>query len=229
MNGIWAITASFGVADGIIDVCDISVLLFLITYLLGLGTKRRILLYGFLYVVMIGVIYYFFMIGLFMGFLSVAAILPYTNWIRYAVVIILIIWGILQLKDYFAPGKWFSLEMPHAAKARAGILISNATLASILLLGVLVGVADIPCASGWAFAYITYLVTHSISSAVALFFIFIYILFMLVPLIIAVLALYFGLVKAEAVKTKGDIIKRYLHLFTGILFIVVAILLFFIL
>jgi len=157
------------------------------------------------------------------------AILPYTNWIRYAVVIILIIWGILQLKDYFAPGKWFSLEMPHAAKARAGILISNATLASILLLGVLVGIADIPCASGWAFAYITYLVTHSISSAVAFFFIFIYILFMLLPLIIVVLALYFGLVKAEAVKTKGDIIKRYLHLFTGILFIVVAILLFFIL
>ena len=228
MNGIWAITASFGVADGIIDACDISILLFLITYLLELGTKRRMLFYGFLYVAMIGVIYYFFMLGLFMGFLNVAAILSYTNWIRYAMAIIIIIWGVLQLKDYFAPGKWFSLEIPHAVKARAGILISDATLASIILLGVLVGLANIPCASGWTFAYITYLVAHNFSSAAAFFFIFIYILFMLVPLIIIVLALYFGLIEIEAVKTKVNVIKRYLHLFTGVLFIIVAILLLFI-
>jgi hypothetical protein len=219
MSDIWLVTASLGIADGIADPCGISVLLFLIAYLITYETKKKIISYGLLFSFVIGFVYFIFMIGL----LSIVNLLPFTKWISYGVAILLFVWGLLELKDFFAPGKWFSVEMPHAAKVRAGILIESISLSAVLALGVLVALADIPCASGYAFAYTTYLVSGKIVGLPALFFIGLYNFFMILPLIIITFALYFGLAKVESIKTKGDIIKKYLHLLTGVLFIIIAI------
>ena len=221
MINIWLVTASLGKADGVADPCGISVLLFLIAYLASIGSKRKIISYGLFYSFVIGFVYFLFMVGL----LSIVSLIPYTKWISYVVAALLLIWGILELKDFVAPGKYFAVEMPHAAKVRAGMLIEDISLPAVIILGILVALADIPCASGYAFAYIAYLKELSITGSIANFFIALYNFFMVLPLILIVFALYFGIAKAESIKRKGEVVKRYLHLLTGILFIIIAIIL----
>ncbi|MGC8662502.1 MAG: hypothetical protein ACP5RT_01810 [Candidatus Micrarchaeia archaeon] len=221
MINIWFITASLGIADGVADPCGISVLLFLIAYLVDISSKKKVISYGLFYSFVIGLVYFAFMIGL----LNIINIIPYTRLIDICVAVLLLIWGIFELKDFFAPGKYFTVEMPHAAKVKAGMLIENISLPAVVILGVLVALADIPCASGYAFAYITYLKELSIIGTTAIFFLVLYNLFMVLPLILIVFALYFGIAKVESIKKKGETIKKYLHMLTGILFILIAILL----
>ena len=220
--GIWPTTISTGIADGIADPCGISVLIFLIAYMIELNSKKKVIAYGLLYSFMIAVIYFVFMVGL----LDALALIPYVTAIKAVVALVLVIWGALEIKNFLMPGKGIVVEMPHRVKAAAGELIEKATLPAVLALGVLVAVGDIPCASGWAIFYDTYLRTHYIVGAAAIFFLVIYNFFMVLPLIIITLLLYFGMEKIEAVKRKGQNIKQYLHLITGILFILIAILLF---
>ncbi|MEM0074425.1 MAG: hypothetical protein QW091_02755 [Candidatus Micrarchaeaceae archaeon] len=220
MSGIWIITASVGIADGIADPCGISVLLFLIAYMLGLNSKKRVLIYGLFYSFIIGLIYFLFMVGL----LKAMQLIPYAQAIRIFVGAILLVWGALELKDFFAPGKRFSVELPHSVKTRAGMLIEKATLPAILLLGVLVALGDIPCASGFTLFYTSYLISNSITGISAIFFLVVYNFFMVLPLIIITLALYFGLAKAQELRSRGTRIKQYLHLVTGVLFIAIALL-----
>ncbi len=220
MSSIWAITATVGTADGIADPCGISVLLFLIAYMLGLNSKKKVVAYGLLYSFIIALIYFLFMAGL----LKAMELIPYVQAIKIAVSVILVVWGLLELKDFLAPGKWFSVEMPHNVKAQAGILIEKATLPAVIALGILVALGDIPCASGFTLFYTTYLLTNGIKGATAIFFLVVYNFFMVLPLIIITLALYFGLGKIDTVRKEGGKIKQYLHLLTGLLFIAIAVL-----
>ncbi|MGC8676513.1 MAG: hypothetical protein ACP5T3_03315, partial [Candidatus Micrarchaeia archaeon] len=214
-GGIWAITAIVGIEDGIADPCGISVLLFLVAYMLELNSKIKVIVYGLFYSFIIGLIYFLFMVGM----LKAMQLIPYVQALKIAVSAVLLVWGALELKDFLAPGKWFSVEMPHSVKARAGMLIEKATLPAIMLLGALVALGDIPCASGFTLFYTSYLISNGISGATAIFFLVVYNIFMVLPLVIITLALYFGLGKVETVRRGGNRIKQYLHLLTGVLFI----------
>ncbi len=114
------------------------------------------------------------------------------------------------------------MEMPHSIKARAGMLIEKATLPAVILLGILVALGDIPCASGFTLFYTSYLVSNGIKGAMAISFLILYNFFMVLPLVVITLVLYFGIGKVEAIRHGGERIKQYLHLVTGILFIAIA-------
>ncbi|MGC9157122.1 MAG: hypothetical protein ACP5GD_02985 [Candidatus Micrarchaeia archaeon] len=219
-SSVLSVTALTGIADGIADPCGISVLLFLIAYMIELNSKGKIIGYGLFYSFVIGLIYFLFMVGLF----KTMALIPYVQAIKIAVATILTVWGVLELKDFFASGKGPSMEMPHSVKVRAGMLIEKATLPAVILLGILVALGDIPCASGFTLFYTSYLVSNGIKGAMAISLLVLYNFFMVLPLIIITLALYFGMGKVETVRRSGGRIKQYLHLITGILFILIAIL-----
>ncbi|MGC8629058.1 MAG: hypothetical protein ACP5T4_02510 [Candidatus Micrarchaeia archaeon] len=223
MNGIWPVTIVTGIMDGIADPCGISVLLFLIAYMLELNSRKRVIAYGLFYSFVIGLIYFSFMLGL----LNVIEFIPYVKLVNLTVGIILIAWGALELKDFVFVGKGPSMEMPHRVKVLAGELIEKATLPAVIALGILVALGDIPCASGFTLFYTTYLRSNGINGSLAVFFLGFYNFFMVLPLILITLALYFGVGKIETVKHSGDKIKRYLHLLTGLLFISIALIMLF--
>ncbi len=218
MINIWLTTVLVGLADGIADPCGISVLLFLIAYMLELNSRRKVIAYGLFYSFVIGLIYFLFMDGL----LNAFALIPYTFFLTWFVAVVLFVWGILEIKDFVLPAKGPSMEMPHAIKVKAGELIERATLPAVIALGVLVALGDIPCASGFTLFYTNQLVDNGIKGMLAFFFLGVYNFFMVLPLIIITLILYFGIGKIETVKRNGQKIKQYLHLVTGILFIIIA-------
>ena len=103
--------AALGLLDGGFNPCALSVLFFLIAYLMGLGSKKKCLVMGLIYSMMIFFVYFSFMLGV----LKAISFIGYLELIKNLVGVILIILGIVEMKDFFFYGRWISLEIPKFA------------------------------------------------------------------------------------------------------------------
>jgi len=122
----WIASMVVGLMDGIADPCGISVLLFLISQLL-LMSRKRILIASFLYSFVMFLTYLIFMCGL------VSIPLNIINSIRGFLIVLFIIWGILEVKDFFFYKAVFSLEIPNSIKRYIFKFAQEATIPAIIL------------------------------------------------------------------------------------------------
>ncbi|MCM8785617.1 MAG: hypothetical protein NC899_05195 [Candidatus Omnitrophica bacterium] len=206
--------ALLGLVDGAFNPCALSVLFFMIAYMLALGSRKKILLIGFSYTLMIFIIYFLFMYGV----LKTIYFIGYTETLRKIIGSILIIFGILEIKDFFFYGRGISLEIPKFAKPIIEKLTRAATLPSALLLGIFVSLVEIPCAGAFPFLYAS-LVAKRVSGGTNTFYLMWYNIFFVVPLIILTLIFYFGLAKIEKAEMKRIEMRKLMRLIAGIILI----------
>ena len=201
-----------GFVDGGFNPCALSVLLFLIAYLMAIGSRKKSLLIGLTYSLTVFIVYFLFMYGI----LNVLSIVGYVEVIKKIVGIIVILAGLIEVKDFFWYGKWFSLEIPKFAKPTIEKLIKAATIPSTVLLGLFVSIVEIPCAGAFPFIYLTIL-SERVSPSIGVFYILWYNVFFVSPLIILTLIFYFGWMKVEKVEEKRLRLRKYMRLVAGLI------------
>ena len=128
--------------------------------------------------------------------------------------------AILQIKDYFFYGRWIKLEIPKFARPKIKSLIQKSTLPSIILLAFLVSLVEIPCAGGFPLAYLAIIAEKT--QILKIFYLAIYNLFFVLPLIFLTLIFYFGIMKAEKAEKIRRKTKKLMRLISGIILFIIA-------
>ena len=127
-----------------INPCAIGVLILMISVLMGGGKSvRRILLLGGLYIFAIFLTY--FLAGLGLLYFLAAIPLFVTEYISITVGSIIVLFGLVEIKDYFWYGRGFSLGIPVYFAKKIHNLTKNTTIPGVMLLGAFVAGVELPC------------------------------------------------------------------------------------
>jgi hypothetical protein len=217
----WVASMVVGLMDGIADPCGISVLIFLIAQLM-LMSRKRILVAGILYSFAMFLVYFLFMYGL------VNIPLSLVSSIRSFLILLFLIWGALEIKDFFFFKAFFSLEIPSFIKKKIEQLVEEATIPAIILVGVLASLGEIPCSSGFTiFFTLDCLPKYGITKENCIPYLIVYNFFGVLPLLLITFLVYYGIGRIERIQEKREKISRIIHLIAGLLLLSIALLMLF--
>jgi len=164
-----------------INPCAIGVLILMVSVVLGSGKSiKRMLFLGGLYIFSVFIVYLLAGFGL-LFFLSNLP-LALTEYLSIGVGLLIIIAGLVEIKDYFWYGRGFSLAIPGYFAKKLHNYASRTTIPGIILLGAFVSAVELPCTGAPYLAIITLLSQYFDFNALLLL-IFYNIIFVL-PLIV---------------------------------------------
>lgn len=206
------LTIGLGLIDGI-NPCTFSVLFFLLTYLLTIGSRRKAIKIGIAFVLTVFFVYLIFMLGI----LNLISIIGAIHKIKIIVAVVALIAGVIMLKDFFFYGRWVSLEIPAWAKPNIKKLIQKGTLPSAVILGILSSLVELPCTSGIPLVFTTILAQQHITGTPALLYLIAYNVFYVIPLLIVIGLVAFVLLKMEEAESWRLKFRKYMRLVSGII------------
>ena len=183
-----------GFADGI-NPCMFGVLIFLLTYLVSIGSKKKVLYSWLIFAITTFFLYSALMYGMHKLLFSTQVFLPYIATIKYVIGGLAILLWLLELKDFFWYGKWVSLAIPKWVKPILEYITKKGTYMSAFILAVLSTFVELPCTIGIPLAYVGAVGTEvNIFAALG-----IYNFFFILPLLGIIFGIYYGI---SAFKTK---------------------------
>ena len=149
--GLPLFTIALGLLDGF-NPCAMWVLLFLLSILVHVKSRRRIALIASTFVLISGLVYFAFMAAWLNAFLF----LGYSRLIQVIIGVVAIFIGLIHLKDFFALHQGISLSIPDSAKPAIyqrvrQVVRSEKTVVALLgvtLLAVLVNFLELLCTAG---------------------------------------------------------------------------------
>ena len=173
-----------GLLDSI-NPCAFAVILLLIAFLFTLRQSRgRILQLGFVYILMIFIVYF----GIGLGLFRAVRLSDDPHFVARTGSWLLIVLGIINLAEYFFPRFPIKLHMPAFAGEKTQELIKKATLPTTIAAGFLVGLCTFPCSGGIYVSIIT-LLNAKTTFSWGLVYLFIYNLIFVLPLVIILISL----------------------------------------
>jgi len=198
-----------------INPCAFAVLILLVTTILAASNAVRALKAGLLFSLAIFLSYLAMGLGLYKALTF--GTLPQI--FMKAIAVLAIIFGLLNLKDYFwYGGGGFVMEVPMSWRPRMKRLIMSVTSPlGAFFVGFLVSLFLLPCTSG-PYIVILGMLAQRTQFARALCYLILYNLIFVAPMVLLTLAIYKGLSpeKAEEVRQKR---LRLLHLIAGVILI----------
>lgn len=211
-------------ADGI-NPCMFWVLIFLLTYLVSVWSKKKVLYSWLIFVITTFILYYGIMYLMHNLLFSTMVLLPYIAYIKYAIWIIAIILWLIEIKDFWFYGQWISLKIPNSIKPTLEYITKKWTYMSAFILAVLSTLVELPCTIWIPLAYI-WAVWDNVNIFLALW---IYNLFFIIPLLIIVFWIYWWLSMFKTDENGNMTInntssKKIMRLVAGIILVVLWIL-----
>jgi cytochrome c biogenesis protein CcdA len=203
-----------------INPCAIGVLILLIATLIGLSKNRRkMLVVGMIYISAVFVTYLAAGFGLlyFIQILNISGIL---SWIVGVLVIIL---GLLEIKDFFWYGKGLSLRIPAKRAKQIKKYIKNVSIPGSIFLGMFVAAVELPCTGGPYLAITTLLAKIGFSFKV-LWLLVLYNFIFVLPLLVILIMVYFG-VSTKKIKAWKEKEKKWMRLLIGLVLLALGALL----
>jgi len=198
-----------------INPCAIGVLILMMSVLMaGKNSTKRMLVLGGLYIGAIFVVYFAAGLGLVYIFSSIPLYL--TEYISITVGLIIIVAGLLEIKDFFWYGKGFSLQIPSVFAKKMHAHASKTTVPGIILLGAFVAAVELPCTGAPYLAIITLLSQYF--DATALMLLVIYNIIFVAPLIVILILVATG-TKLYKVKKWKQEYRGFMRLFIGLLLV----------
>lgn len=198
-----------------INPCAIGVLILMVSVVLsGGGSVGRMLLLGGLYIFAIFLTYLLAGLGL-MYFLAVIP-LWVTEYLSISVGLLIILAGLVEVKDFFWYQKGFSLGIPPYFADKIHNLAKNVTIPGVILLGAFVAAVELPCTGAPYLAIITILSLNFNFTAMLL--LILYNIIFVAPLLFILLLVAGGVQLKSVEKWKQDS-KGYMRLFIGLLLI----------
>ncbi len=199
-----------------INPCAFAVLIFLLGYITSIGNTKRAITVALIYIAAVFVSY--FAAGMGLSMLS-DIFVPYRHVITLLVGIFAILAGLVNIKDFFFYGKWFSLEIPKNMKPMIEKYSHNSTLLGAVVLGFLVSAVELPC-TGFAYlAAVGILTRYSLVERLP--WLALYNLVFIIPLLIIIVLYYKGL-SAEAMESWRESEKKWMKLAMGLVLVAVG-------
>ncbi len=199
-----------------INPCAIGVLILMVSVVLGQGgSSTRLLKMGSAY---IGAIFFTYLIaGLGLVYFFSAIPIVIAEYLSIAVGLLVIVAGVLEIKDYFWYGKGFSLQIPTKfANKIHDWSTTNKSVWGVMLLGAFVAAVELPCTGAPYLAIITILRIDF--NMIAFGLMVLYNLIFVAPLII-ILGMIVGGTKISDVSKWKEDSKGTMRLFMGMLLV----------
>lgn len=198
-----------------INPCAIGVLILMSSVMLGAKQSTgRMLLLGGLYILSVFVVYLLAGLGLLYFLASIPLWL--TEYISITVGVLIIFAGILEIKDFFWYGRWFSLTIPGRFVDRIHRLSKKVSIPGVIMLGAFVSAVELPCTGAPYLAIITLLSQYFDFTAFLL--LVLYNIIFVAPLVVILLLVAAG-VNIKAIKQWKQSSRRYMRLFIGLLLV----------
>jgi cytochrome c biogenesis protein CcdA/glutaredoxin len=210
-----AVITSAGLVDSI-NPCALAVLIILLSAILATGDKKKALKTGLSFIISIYIVYFLFGMGIF----SVIQISGLSYYFYKILGIFAIIIGIFNIKDYFwYGGCGFVTEIPRTWRPMLKKILGGVTSPiGAFIAGFAVSLFELPCTGG-PYIFILGLLAEKVTRVTAIPILLYYNLLFIIPLILVLLGVYFGLSSIEkAEKWRTNNIRR-LHLITGTIMI----------
>lgn len=137
-----------GLIDGI-NPCAIGMMILLLGYMIVFAKeKNKVPKIGAIYIITVFLTY--FSIGIvFYKFIGVLVSQPYyrdiSRTIEYVLGAIIIVAGLINIKDYFWYGKGISLQIPQSQRMKLTKFVQRASVPATIVLGVIVTLFELPC------------------------------------------------------------------------------------
>ncbi len=212
-----------GVTDGI-NPCMFGVLIFLLTYLISIGSKKKVLVSGIVFVITTFIFYFLIMLGMHNLLFNVAMFIPYISTFKIIIGCVAIILGLIEVKDFFFYGKGFSLKIPAKMKPVIESIGRKGTYFSAFILAVFSSLVELPCTIGIPLTYIA-AAEKSMNIFVSLL---IYNIAFIIPLIVIITIVYKTSDKVKegnGIKMDNKNYKRIMRLVAGAALLIMGILL----
>ncbi len=207
-----------------INPCAIGVMILMMSSILVSGqSTRRMTLLGLTYTFAVFITYLIAGFGL-LFFLSEIP-LYITEYVSITVGTLIIIAGILEIKDFFWYGKGPSLAIPVYFSKKLSGYASNTTFIGVFFLGVFVSAVELPCTGAPYLAIITLLSQNFDTTAFSM--LVIYNIIFVSPLLV-ILGLVLAGVKLQSIKLWKQMNRGNMRLFIGLLLVFLGWLLIFI-
>jgi cytochrome c biogenesis protein CcdA/glutaredoxin len=195
-----------------VNPCTFAVLVLLLGTLLVAGRKGKVLQAGLAFIAAIYISYFLMGIGIFSAIQAAGVQRPFILAVSGLAILI----GLWNMKDYFAYGKWFTIEVPQRWRPTVKRITSSVvSVPGAFAVGVLDSLFLLPCSSGPYIAILALLsktATRTHGIGLLLFYNLIFIL----PLLIITLAVHFGYTTTARAERWRSARLGKLHLVSGI-------------
>ena len=159
--GLPLFTIALGLVDGF-NPCAMWVLLFLLSILVNIRKRGRIVLIAGTFVLVSGLVYFAFMAA----WLNLFLLIGFTRGLQLAIAAVALLIGAIHIKDFFALGKGVSLSIGDSVKPTFYLRVRNilhaetlwAALAGVIVVAVMVNIVELLCTAGLPALY-----THILS------------------------------------------------------------------
>ncbi|MFH0852296.1 MAG: hypothetical protein V1845_01690 [bacterium] len=216
----WAVAC--GAAVDAINPCEFAILILLMaSMLIEQENRKRALLTGFSFIAAVFISYFLMGIGL-LEFIRVYT-LSFSGTFYTTMGIVAIIFGLLNVKDYFwYGGGGFLMEVPQRWRPKMKELVRGiASPWGGFTVGLLISVFLLPCTSG-PYVIILGMLAAKTTFFVAFLYLILYNLIFILPMAAIVLAMYWGLSPEKAENWRKNKL-RLLHLIAGIILIALGV------
>lgn len=202
-----------------INPCAFAVLIILLTTVLATKNRTRALLAGLAFTLSIFISYFLMGIGLY----SAIQAAKFTHIFYIIVSILAIVVGLFNLKDYFAYGKWFIMEVPISWRPKMKSLIRGITsVPGAFLIGFAVSLFLLPCTSG-PYIVILGLLASVMERGNAILLLLLYNFIFITPMLLISGAIFFGFTTTEKAEKWRQKKLKVLHLIAGIIILLLGI------
>ena len=191
-----------------INPCAFGVLLFLMAVLLSMGSAKRALRSGLIYTFVIFCVY----LAAGFGIMHWASDYLVLDSVKIFVGVIILLGAMIEFKDFFWEGKGFSLAIPSGAKPYLEKYARRGGFFSLIILGALVALVELPCTGGIYLAILSMIVS---SGTKGIFYLVLYNVIFVLPLILISYFVYRG-ARVEVVNGWVQKNKRFMRLAAGI-------------
>lgn len=205
--------------DGI-NPCAFAVLVFLLVTLLALESRRRVLTVGVVYTLAVFVFYFLSGMGLF----AIVQVTGLSMVFSIVAAVVALVAGFLMFRDALGT-KSPLLAIPESRKATIETYIRNASLPAAFVLGVLVGIFELPCTGGIYLAILS-LMSRNMSLTEGIPYLLLYNIVFIVPLLLIIAAVSWGL-SPERLATFREENRRLLRFGMAVVMVALAIFLLF--
>jgi len=199
-----------------VNPCTFAVLVLLLGTLLVMqrqGRKRLVLKAGLAFTSAIYVSYFLMGIGIFSAIQAAGVQQPFIMVVSGLAILL----GIWNMKDFFAYGKWFTIEVPQRWRPTVKRLTSSVvSVPGAFLIGVLDSLFLLPCSSGPYIAILA-LISKDATKTQGAVYLLLYNLIFVLPLVVITLAVQFGFTTTARAERWRSARLGKLHLVSGIL------------
>ncbi len=204
-----------------INPCAFSVLIILLLSIIALQSRRQVLMVGITYIAAVFCLYFLSGIGI-LSFVHVSGI---SSLIATVAAVIAIILGLVNIVDAAWKKEGFILAIPESKKPVIERYIKTATLPAAFVLGVLVGIFELPCTGGIYLAILS-LMSNTLTLYQGIPYLLLYNFIFILPLILILLVVVFG-IPPERVNSWRLENRRMLRFAIGLAMIFVGIIILF--